>query len=699
MQLDKMFNPKKIAIIGASEREGSVGYALMSNLVNSEYPGEICPVNNKRDSILGRKTFKSVKDISGQIDLAIIATPAVTVPSIVLECGEAHVSGIVIISSGFSEIGEEGKKLGEQILATAKKHKMHIIGPNCLGFIRPSLGLNASFAPLMALKGKIAFISQSGALCTAILDWSLINNVGFSHFISIGSMLDVDFSDLIDYLATDPETESIIIYMESIGNAEKFIRAAKALSKKKPIVILKVGRTSAGAQAAKSHTGSIVGDDEVFSAAFEKAGIIRVETIENLFHVARALAMQPIPKGNRMCVVTNAGGPGVIVADALMSSGSHIAELKKATIDKLNTFLPPNWSHSNPVDILGDADPERYAKTLDVCLSDDAADAVLVVLTPQSMTNPTATAKALLAEKNLKKKTIYASWMGGAAVAEGGKILEQGNIPIYSEPEDAIKSFSYINKIYANSSGSECSKSAPVFSPNMKANKKIIANALQAGRVALNEVEAKIFLKNYKIPVVKNAVVKTVKQAGEAAKKIGFPAAMKILSSDIIHKTDAGGVMLNIGSSKEAKDAFTKIISSVKKKMPKAAIQGVLIEGMVKKTYELLIGAKKDDIFGPVIAFGRGGTAVEVYKDTAIALLPIDMCDAKKIMEKTKIFTLLKGYRGMPGVNLDDLQFILYKFSRLIADFPEIKELDINPFAIDAKGGVVLDAKILLCGK
>jgi acetyltransferase len=696
MQLDKMFNPKKIAVIGASEREGSVGYALMDNLVNSEYQGEICPVNNKRDSILNHRTFKSVKDISGPIDLAIIATPAVTVPSIVQECGEAHVAGIVIISSGFSEIGEEGKMLSEQILATAKKYQMRIVGPNCLGFIRPSLGLNASFAPLMALKGKIAFISQSGALCTAILDWSLVNNVGFSHFISIGSMVDVDFSDLIDYLATDTETESIIIYMESIGNAEKFMQAAKALSKKKPIVILKVGRTSAGAQAAKSHTGSIVGDDEIFSAAFEKVGIIRVETIENLFHVARALAMQPIPQGNRMCVVTNAGGPGVIVADALVSTGGRIAELKKETMDELNGFLPVNWSHSNPVDILGDADPERYVKTLDACLKDDNADAVLVILTPQAMTNPTATARALVAERNTKKKTIYASWMGGAGVAEGGKILEQGNIPIYSEPEDAIKSFSYINKIHANSNGSDCARSVPVFSPNTKANQKIIAHALKAGRDALNEMEAKAFLKNYKIPVVKNAVVQTAKQAGEIAKKIGFPVAMKILSSEIIHKTDVGGVMLNISSSREAQEAFIKIISSVKKKKPKAIVDGVLIEGMIKKDFELLIGVKKDPIFGPVIAFGRGGTAVEVYQDTAIALPPIDMCDAKKMIEKTKISTLLKGYRGMRGVDMNDLQFVLYKFSRLIADFPEIKELDINPFAIDAKGGVVLDAKILL---
>jgi acetyltransferase len=474
------------------------------------------------------------------------------------------------------------------------------------------------------------------------------------------------------------------------------MKAAKSLSKKKPIVILKVGRTSAGAQAAKSHTGSIVGDDEIFSAAFEKAGIIRVETIENLFHVARALAMQPIPKGNRMCVVTNAGGPGVIVADALISTGGRIAELKKETMDELNKFLPVNWSHNNPVDILGDADPERYVKALDACLNDDNADAVLVILTPQAMTNPTATAKALIAERNSKKKTIYASWMGGAAVAEGGKILEQGNIPIYSEPEDAIKSFTYINKIYANSNGSDCQRSVPAFSPNTKTNKAILANASKLGRTALSEVEAKAFLKNYKIPVVKNAVAKTAKEAGAMAKKIGFPVAMKILSADIIHKTDVGGVKLNVNSNKEAEEAFAKIMGSVKKKKPKAQIDGVLIEGMVKKAYELLIGAKKDPIFGPVIAFGRGGTAVEVYKDTAIALPPIDMCDAKKLIEKTKIATLLKGYRGMPGVNMDELQFILYKFSRLISDFPEIKELDINPFAVDAKGGVVLDAKIIL---
>jgi len=698
MELDKLFNPKTIAVIGASDQEGSVGHALMDNLINSDYDGIIFPVNIKHNSVHSIKAYNSVKEINDNIDLAIIATPAKTVPQTIKECGEKKVGGVVIITAGFSETGKAGMNMSQEILKLGRKFNIRILGPNCLGFIRPKHHLNASFASKMALPGKIAFISQSGALCTAILDWSLKNNVGFSYFVSIGSMLDIGFHDLIDYFGSDPDTDSILIYMESLTNARKFLSAARAFSRTKPIIVLKVGRSEAGAKAAKSHTGSIAGNDRIFNAAFERAGIVRVDTTVSLFHTAKALAMQPRPKGNRMAVITNAGGPGVIAADDLIYSGGQIANLTKTTITRLNKILPPIWSHGNPIDILGNAGPQEYKKALEITLKDENTDAVLVILTPQAMTNPTEAAKQLLEIKNKRKKTILASWMGGYAVQAGREILEKGSIPIYRQPEDAIRSFMYIHNYSKNL---EMLYEAPAtiphaFTPKTKANKKIIETAVKNKRVSLNEEEVKQMLLNYDIPVVKSAVVKNKKEAGLKAAKIGFPAVMKILSSDILHKTDIGGVILNINTSLEAINAFGRIMSAVKKNAPTANAEGILIEPMVKKRYELLIGCKKDPLFGPVIVFGMGGVAVEIFQDTKIGLPPLNMSLSLRIIKDTKIYKLLKGYRGMPGVDIQSIQFLLYKFAYLIADFPEIKELDINPFAVDEEGGVVLDAKLIL---
>jgi len=698
MELNKLFNPKTIAVIGASDEEGSVGEALMNNLINSDYGGIIFPVNIKHGSVHSIKAYQSVKEIKDNIDLAVIATPAKTVPQIIKECGEKKVGSVVIITAGFSEAGKEGLKMSQEILKLGRKFNIRILGPNCLGFIRPKHHLNASFASKMALPGKIAFISQSGALCTAILDWSLKNNVGFSYFVSVGSMLDVGFHDLIDYFGSDPDTDSILIYMESLSDARKFLSAARAFSRTKPIIVLKVGRSEAGAKAAKSHTGSIAGNDRVFNAAFERAGIVRVDTTVSLFHTAKALAMQPRPRGNKMAVITNAGGPGVIAADALIYSGGQIANLAKITINRLNKLLPPIWSRGNPIDILGNAGPEQYKKALEIALKDENTDAVLVILTPQAMTKPTEAAKQLVKVKNTRKKTILASWMGGYDVQAGREILEKGNIPVYRQPEDAIRSFMHI---YNYSKNLELLYETPAtiphaFTPKTEANKKIIENAIKNKHASLNEVEIKKMLLNYGIPVVKSAVAKNKKEAGIKAAKIGFPAAMKILSSDILHKTDIGGVILNINTSADAINAFGRIMSNVKKNEPDANIEGVLIEPMIKKRYELLIGCKKDPIFGPVIVFGMGGVAVEIFKDTKIGLPPLNMSLSLRMIKETKIYKLLKGYRGMPGVDIQSIQFLLYKFAYLIADFPEIKELDINPFAVDEHGGIVLDAKIIL---
>ncbi|PIR13393.1 acetyl CoA synthetase subunit alpha [Candidatus Falkowbacteria bacterium CG11_big_fil_rev_8_21_14_0_20_39_10] len=696
--LDKIFNPKTIAVIGASDRPGSVGNALLENLINSDYHGTVYPVNIKRSHIHAIKAFKTVKDIGEKIDLAIIATPAPGVPQIIKECGEAGVSGAVIISAGFIETGQGGEKLWAEILKTIKKYKIRVVGPNCLGFIKPSLHLNASFASQMALPGKISFISQSGALCTSILDWSIKNNVGFSNFISIGSMIDMDFADLIDYFGQDKKTDSILIYMESLQNARKFLAAARRFSRTKPILVLKAGRSNEGAQAAKSHTGAMAGNDAVFDAAFARAGIVRVGTILDLFHSAKALAMQPQPKNNRLAIITNAGGPGVLAIDSLKYHQGQVAHLSKNTIAKLDKILPPAWSRSNPVDILGDADSVRYQKSIKAVLADKNVDAILTILTPQAMTDPTEVAKKLVALPKKSGKTLLASWMGGEQVARGRQILEKGNIPIYRTPEDAISSFA---NIYQYSKNQELLNETPgatphAFKPKTKENKKILAAVVKEGRLVLTEAEAKLMLANYDIPTIESHLAKTAQEAVKQAQKIGFPVVMKILSPDLTHKTDCGGLIIDIKSEEEAKAAFPNIVNSVRKHLPKADIRGVLVEPMIKKKYELMIGCKKDSIFGPAILFGMGGVAVEIFKDTTIGLPPLNMALAMRMIKETKIYKLLKGYRNMPRVDIASIQFLLYKFSYLVSDFPEIKEIDINPFAVDEYGGIALDSKIIL---
>ena len=696
--LDKIFKPKTIAVIGASDKKESVGYSLMDNLINSEYDGIVYPVNIKRDKVHSIKAYNSVKDIPDQVDLAIIATPAKSVSQVMLECGESGVSGAVIISAGFKEVGRAGEKMMLEILKIARKYDMRIIGPNCLGFMRPDSHLNATFASTVALPGKLAFISQSGALGTAILDWSIKNNVGFRYFVSVGSMVDISFADLIDYFGEDPEVSSILIYMESLKDARHFMSAARAFSRQKPIIVLKSGRSEAGSIAAKSHTGAITGNDAIFDAAFERAGIIRVDTVVGLFHTAKSLAMQPRPRGPRMAVITNAGGPGIIATDALVYSGGETAKLEKNTISQLDKFLPAAWSRNNPIDILGDATAEHYQKSMEIVLKDKNVDSVLIILTPQSMTDPTAVAKSLTELAKGSQKTILAAWMGGYAVAKGREVLEKGNIPVYRQPEDAINCFMNIVSYSRNlESLYETPATIPhAFNPKIKANRELLDNIIKSGRDILTEAEAKEFIANYEIPIAKSAIAKTKKQAEVMAKKIGFPVVMKILSPDILHKTDVNGVKLNINSKIEAGKAFDNIMAGVRAKEPDALLNGVFIEAMVKKRYEILIGCKKDLIFGPAIVFGMGGVAVEVFKDTRIGLPPLNMALAHKMIKDTRVYKLLKGYRGMPGVDITAIQFLLYKFAYLVSDFPEIKEIDINPFAVDEHGGIVLDAKVIL---
>ncbi|RLC53631.1 MAG: acetyl CoA synthetase subunit alpha [Candidatus Cloacimonadota bacterium] len=696
--LTKMFNPKVVAIYGASARKGSVGHALMDNIIGSGFDGIVYPINPKRTNVLGVKTYNTILDVPDTVDLAIIATPAKSAPAIVEDCGIAGVSSVLLISAGFAEAGEEGKKLMNQIAETIRKYDMSLIGPNCLGFIKPSIKFNATFASKMALPGKIAFISQSGALCTAILDWSIEQNVGFSHFVSIGSMMDISFNDLIDYFGTDSQTNSIVIYMESLKDARSFLSAARAFARNKPIIVLKAGKSSEGAQAAMSHTGSLAGNDFVFDAAFKRAGIIRVDTIEELFHIAQALAMQPRPTNNRLAIVTNAGGPGVIATDTLIANGGKLAKLSDEIIEELNQHLSPHWSKGNPLDVLGDAGPVQYAKALEMCSKDRNVDGILVILTPQSMTDPTAVAEELTEFAKKSTKTVLACWMGASDIYEGQKILEANNIPVYQTPEDAVKAFMIM---YDYSRNLQILHETPAqiptqFQPNKKANKELINMVLNDNRSVMTEYEAKQFLANYDIPVIKNGIATNEEEAIKLAEEIGYPLVMKIASPDILHKTDVGGVKLNIQDKEEAKEAYNKILKSSTEKVPDADIRGVFVEQMMKRKYELIIGCKKDPIFGPTIVFGMGGVAVEIFKDTRVGLPPLNMALAMRIIEDTKIYKLIKGYRGMPGADIQAIQFLLYKFAYLLMDFPQINEIDINPFGVDERGGIVLDAKVML---
>lgn len=697
-KLKQIFQPKSIAVIGASNREETVGYAVMKNLLEGGFEGEIYPVNLSHNKIQGKKCYHHVGDIKADIDLAVIITPAKFVPQVVEECGQAGVGGLVIISAGFKEAGEEGMKMYEDIAHKARHYNMRVVGPNCLGFINPHLGVNASFATRTALPGNIAFISQSGALCTSILDWALDQSVGFSHFVSIGSMIDVDFADLIDYLGTDSRTSCILIYMESLLNARKFMSAARAFARSKPIIVLKAGRSIEGGQATLSHTGSMAGNDAVYDAAFDRAGIIRVDTIAQLFNCAQSLAMQPRPQGNRMAIVTNAGGPGVLATDYLMRNGGALSKLSEETMAGLNTVLPAHWSHNNPVDVLGDASAEHYRQALELCLKDREVDGVLAILTTQAVTDPSDVARVTVEVSKKYKKTMLASWMGEEDVREGREILEAGKIPQYRYPESAVDVFL---KMYNYSRNLELLYQTPPAIPAQMHLQTDIARAIiytimDEGRTVLMENESKELMKSYGIPVGSFKVVPTVDQAVLFSEEIGYPVVLKIASPDISHKTDVGGVIVGLANSQEVREAFDTIMKRAKEKRPDAEIRGVLVEKMAKKQYELLIGANKDPIFGPVIAFGRGGVAVELYRDMKLGLPPLNRMLARRVLQGTRIYPLLEGYRGMPGVNLEELELILVKFAYLVMDFPEIREIDINPFVIDEAGGLALDARIVL---
>lgn len=698
--LDAIFAPHSVAVIGATDRPGSVGRAVLWSLVSSPFGGTVYPVSDKRASVLGIKAYKSVRDLPETIDLVVVITPAMTVPAIIQECVEMGVRGVIVISAGFKEHGEQGKELERQILERIQGTGLRLIGPNCLGVMNPISGLNATFASTIARPGNVGFISQSGALCTAILDWARKEMVGFSSFVSVGSMLDVDWGDLIDYLGNDPRTQSIIMYMESVGDARSFLSAAREVSLNKPIIVIKAGRTDAAAQAAASHTGSLTGSDEVLDAAFRRCGVLRVQTIADLFYMAEVLAKQPRPKGPRLAIVTNAGGPGVLAADGLLSNGGQLAQLSEASMEGLNKILPPHWSHNNPIDMLGDALPERYAKVVEIAAHDPNIDGLLAIACPQGMAGPTATAEHLKPYAHSTGKPVLASWMGGSEVAAGIDVLNQAGIPTFQFPDTAARVFCYMwrySYVLRGLYETPLLRGEEGEGPDRGRAREVTETALRAGRTLLTEVESKQFLTAYGLPTVRTEVAKTEDDAVSQAAAIGYPVAVKLLSETITHKTDIGGVHLNLRDEDAVRKAYRAIQTSVGEKASAADFLGVSVQPMVKRDgYELIIGSSIDAQFGPVLLFGTGGQLVEVFKDRALSLPPLNTTLARRMMEQTRVFTALEGVRGRKAVDLAGLEEFMVRFSHMVVEQPRIREIDINPVLASPEGIVALDARIVL---
>lgn len=696
--LAPLFAPKSIAVIGATEAAGSVGRSIMWNLLSNPFGGTLYPVNPKRPSILGVRAYSSLSDIASPVDLAVIVTPARTVPGIIEECARVGVKGAIIISAGFKERGPEGVELERQILEQARQARIRIIGPNCLGIMSPINGLNATFAGAMARPGNVGFISQSGALCTAVLDWSLKENVGFSAFVSVGSMLDVGWGDLIEYLGDDARTKSIVCYMETIGDARAFMSAAREVAFTKPIIVIKAGRTEAAAQAAASHTGSLTGSQEVLEAAFRRSGVLSVSRIAELFYMAEVLSKQPRPVGPRLTILTNAGGPGVLATDALIGGGGELAPIPDDIMAQLNELLPEHWSHGNPIDILGDADPTRYAKSIEIAAKNPNSDGLLVVVTPQGMTNPTQTAEGLKQYAKTTGKPVLASWMGGAEVAAGENILNNSGVPTFSYPDTAAQVFNYMWQYSSNLRDLyETPTADPTTILDAARASKIVTDARKTGRTLLDEYESKQLLAAYGIPTVRTEIATSPEEAVRLAEEMSYPVVIKLYSRTITHKTDVGGVKLNLGSAEAVQTAFRDIQTSVKEKAGEGHFDGVTVQPMIKlEGYEIIIGSSPDPQFGPVLLFGTGGQLVEVYRDRALGLPPLNTTLARRMMERTRIFEALKGVRGRPPVDMAALEQIMVRFSQLIVEQRFIKELDINPLLVSPEGMIALDARVVL---
>jgi len=702
-RIKSFFSPKSVAVIGSADKEGSVPRVILDHLIQGKELHKIAVVGAK-EKVYDIPLYNKVSEMPEPPELVEIVQRADLVPDTVLDCGKAGVKSIIIISAGFKEIGEEGKKREDKVLEIARAYGIRIIGPNCIGTIRPSAGLNTTFYDKIPRAGNITFISQSGALGTAVLDWAVSKDIGFSSFVSVGSMSDVDFGDLIDYFGTDPETKSIIIYMESIGsqlkNAKKFMSAARGFARNKPIVILKPGKFPESNKAAMSHTGSMVGEDSYYDAVFDRAGAVRVEEIADLFDCATILNTALLPKDPRVAIVTNAGGPGVLATDAILAKNGVLAKINDATMAELNKALPPTWSHGNPIDVIGDATPQRFASAIEIALKDEGIGGAIVICVPTSLTSPPDLAKEIVRISSKASKPVLSVLMGGDDATNARQLLLDSKMPAYEFPEAAVTTYQYMYKYARNLENLyETPEDLPIHTGTPKNYlKTLVHNAMKKQRFLLTEEESKKILTAYHIDATIPRLAKNVDEAINLSIDIGFPVVMKIASHDISHKSDTGGVILSLNSQDDIKKAYQSMMESVRKANPLAHIDGVTIQKMViGANYELIIGCKKDVTLGPVIMFGLGGTSAEFFKDVAVGLPPLNQILARRIIQKTKTYKMLsEGFRNKPPVNLFMLDELLLKVSNMIIDFPEIKELDINPLAVGKENVIALDARIVL---
>ncbi|WP_054032700.1 bifunctional acetate--CoA ligase family protein/GNAT family N-acetyltransferase [Desulfatitalea tepidiphila] len=701
--LDFMFKPASVALVGASQRPGSIGAVLARNLVGAGFKGEIFPVNSKYKTIEGLPVYPDLKSLPKAPDLAVIATPPDAVPQLIEDFGRRGTRSAVVITAGFGEGGNEnGQRLRAQMLDAARPHLLRIVGPNCLGIMVPGVGLNASFGHVQPLSGHIAFVAQSGAVQTAVLDWATSRGIGFSHFVSVGNMADVDFGDLLDYLAADFSAKAILLYIENITHARKFMSAARAAARMKPVVVVKAGRHREGARAAASHTGALAGADDVYNAAFERAGMLRVMDMQALFDSVETLAMARPFYGDRLAILTNGGGMGVLATDVLIDKKGRLAELSPDTIERLNRVLPGTWSHNNPVDIIGDAPPDRYVDALKVLLEDKGVHALLILNCPTAVASGTEAARAVV--DTLKKsgragsQGIFTSWLGIDAAREARRIFAENRIPTYETPGEAVRGFMQIVR-YRRSQEMlmETPPNIPeAFAPDTEAARRIVAAVLSEGRAWLTEIEAKAVLAAYQIPVVQTREVATAEAAAEISARLEGSVALKILSPDITHKSDVGGVALNLTSGDSVLEAARAMLQRIGETVPDARLTGFTVQPMVRRSNarELIVGVSEDVQFGPVILFGHGGTAVEVIQDKAVALPPLNMNLAREMMRRTRVYRLLEGYRDKPAADLDAVALTLVKVSQLISDIAQVAEIDINPLLADERGVLALDARI-----
>ncbi len=712
--LSPLFTPRSVAVIGASEREGALGRFVFENMKRADFQGTLYSVNPKHATVFGTRTYSFINDLPTVPDLIVVTTPAQTVASVIRDAGQKGVPAALVLSAGFAEAGAEGKARAAQVKVELDRYGMRMIGPNCVGIMRPAIGMNATFAAAYekpAKAGALALVAQSGAVCTAILDWAATTEIGFSSVISLGGALDVDFGEALDYLLHDTETKSILLYVEGVHDARRFMSSLRAAARVKPVIVLKAGRNAAGASAITSHTGALAGNDRVWDSALARAGAVRVDSSLQLFAAARILADPRIARslrGNRLTIVTNGGGPGVVAADCMEQHGLTLAVLNDDSVARLNGVLPPHWSHGNPIDIIGDATAARFGDALTVALDDANTDAVLAMFCPQSVTRAEDAAAAVipvaLAGIENQRKPTFTAWLGGASIVEARKLFEESGIPNFLTPENAIDAFSYLAKFRAHqrlllqSVSATAAMSFHDLSQAIAKAKRIRDVALVEKRTVLREMEAKLLLDAFGLPVAIGQLAKTRQEAEELAKSMGFPIAIKIDSPDITHKSDVGGVRLNLVNTRQVGNAFDAMMDDVKEAAPAARINGVNVQPMFKFAHarEVLIGLSRDATFGPVIAFGAGGVAVEAIGDMALALPPLNTELAENLIHATRFARLLDGYRNVPAVDRNALTDILVRVSTIACVLPWVREMDLNPVLAHPNGAAIVDARIVI---